>query len=596
MWNFPRAIIKLDNRSVEPTPEFLHEVDRILSLPIENQYEQFEELFSNYGHVIAIELTIGGQLYHTDMREKEGAIDETQHVEERKQEFKAAVKQVPVAAGVVMEVEVGAAAGTNNEVRSRHEDDRQTMSTNFQTTGGNTTLCQDPGKWVSTIENFLNWRVINIEKAVPVYKILDKERQNQIESVLTRQQSKPIPLTETNIYRYPQVLADETQLDNPSIPLPITGHVIIITIGYLLFATTGITVAQFDSDGQQKQGKCPDDLKWNSNGITVVGSDTAGTSSNQLNGPRGLFFDQKTQILYIADRDNHRIQQLLPNGQIKTIAGDPNGTPGNSSDRLNQPSAIYVDENQNLFIADTNNHRVLKWEKNSSSGITMAGETGNPGSGLDQLNSPQAIWVDSKNNLYIADLRNHRVMERSPQSEGIVAGGNGQGDLPNQLNDPVGLYFDESNNDLYISNYLGHSITKWKIGEKQGTFIAGTPGKNGTSSTQFFSPSTVALDTNGNMYIADTYNHRVQLFCHGLSKEGKTIAGITGQSGNNPNQLNFPHDLALDTQTLDLYIADSDNNRIQKFSFISSSSKSIKTMIERQLILVLIIISFVLFY
>ncbi|CAF1101837.1 unnamed protein product [Rotaria sordida] len=227
MWNFPRAIIKLDNRSVEPTSEFLHEVDRILSLPIENQYEQFEELFSNYGHVIAIELTIGGQLYHTDMREKEGAIDETQHVEERKQEFKAAVKQVPVAAGVVMEVEVGAAAGTNNEVRSRHEDDRQTMSTTFQTTGGNTTLCQDPGKWVSTIENFLNWRVINIEKAVPVYKILDKERQNQIESVLSRQQSKPIPLTETNIYRYPQVLADETQLDNPSIPLPITGIAIV---------------------------------------------------------------------------------------------------------------------------------------------------------------------------------------------------------------------------------------------------------------------------------------------------------------------------------------------------------------------------------
>ncbi|CAF3702625.1 unnamed protein product [Rotaria sp. Silwood1] len=370
----------------------------------------------------------------------------------------------------------------------------------------------------------------------------------------------------------------------------------MITIGYLLlfFSNTVVSLSLAAVNFCSSLG--PGDLQWNSNGITVVGSDTAGTSLNQLNGPRGLFFDQKTQILYIADRDNHRIQQLLPNGQIKTIAGDPNGTPGTSNDRLNQPSAIYIDENQNLFIADYNNHRVQKWENGAASGITVAGEAGIPGSGLNQLNGPQAIWVDSKNNLYIADLRNHRVVKRLSQTSVVVAGGNGQGNLPNQLNDPVGLYFDELNNDLYISNYLGHSITKWKIGETQGTFIAGTPGQSGTSSTQFSSPSTVALDKNGNMYIADTSNHRIQLFCHGSSKEGKTIAGITGQNGNKPNQLNSPHDLALDTQKLDLYVADSDNNRVQKFSFISPSSKGIKTMMERHLILVLIIISFVLFY
>ncbi|CAF4458275.1 unnamed protein product, partial [Rotaria sp. Silwood2] len=169
------------------------------------------------------------------------------------------------------------------------------------------------------------------------------------------------------------------------------------------------------------------------------------------------------------------------------------------------------------------------WEKGSSNGTTVAGQTGIPGSALNQLHTPEAIWVDSKKNLYIADLRNHRIVRWLSQSSTVVAGGNEQGDLPNQLNDPVGLYFDEPNNDLYISNYLGHSITKWKIGETAGTFIAGTPGKNGTSSTQFYSPSTVALDKNGNMYIADTSNHRIQLFCYGSLKEGKTIAGITGQ-------------------------------------------------------------------
>ena len=289
------------------------------------------------------------------------------------------------------------------------------------------------------------------------------------------------------------------------------------------------------------------------------------------------------------------IQQLLSNGEIKTIAGDPNGSSGTDNDRLNAPSAIYVDDNQNLFIADTNNHRVQKWEKDSSSGTTVAGQTGNAGSALNQLHSPQALWIDSKNNLYIADLSNHRIVKWTSQSSVLMAGGNGQGNLPNQLNDPVGLYFDEPNNNLFISNYLGHSIIKWKIGETQGLFIAGTVGNIGNSSAQFAHPSTVALDKNGNIYIADTYNHRIQLFCDGSSEGGKTIAGITDQSGNNNNQLNFPHDLALDTGNFDLYVADSENDRIQKFSFISPSSKGIKAMIDRQWVLMLITISYILF-
>jgi sugar lactone lactonase YvrE len=333
----------------------------------------------------------------------------------------------------------------------------------------------------------------------------------------------------------------------------------------------------------------PDDFNWNSRGITV-----AGTSSNQLNGPRGLFFDQKTQISYISDRDNNRILEVLPNGHIRTIAGDPNGNSGTGNDRLDGPSAIYVDENRNLFISDTNNHRVQMWKIGSSSGTTVAGQTANPGSALDQLHSPQAIWVDSKNNLYIADLLNHRIVKWQSQSSVVVAGGNGAGNSPNQLNDPVGLYFDEPNNDLYISNYLGHSIMKWKIGETQGTFIAGIVGQNGPSSTQLNHPSTVELDKNGNIYIADTYNHRIQLFCNDSSKEGKTIAGITGQSGNDSNQFNFPHDLALDTENLHLYVADSDNNRVQKFSFISPpSSMGIRTTMGQKLIFMLITISII---
>jgi hypothetical protein len=208
----------------------LHEVDAILNLSIQDQYGRFKELFEKYGHVIATVLTIGGQLYHTDMRERKGSVDEIQHKEERKQEFRAAVNQVAVPAKVLMEAGVGTGTGTKNEAKSRDDDNRQTMNTTFQATGGETVLCQDPSKWVLTVENFLNWRVINIEKTIPLYKIVDKERQCKIESVLYQHERKTI-VSDNKLMR------NDTRLSTHKIPprivltpLPITGIEIVSKI------------------------------------------------------------------------------------------------------------------------------------------------------------------------------------------------------------------------------------------------------------------------------------------------------------------------------------------------------------------------------
>ena len=76
-------------------------------------------------------------------------------------------------------------------------------------------------------------------------------------------------------------------------------------------------------------------------------------------------------------------------------------------------------------------------------------------------------------------------------------------------------------------------------------------------------PLSVALDYMGNVYIADTANHRIQLFLAGQSN-GTTIAGVTGSAGNGPNQLNGPYWAILDDQ-LNLYVADNSNNRVQRF-------------------------------
>ena len=134
------------------------------------------------------------------------------------------------------------------------------------------------------------------------------------------------------------------------------------------------------------------------------------------------------------------------------------------------------------------------------------------------------------------------------------------------MNSPLGLYLDEPNQILYISNEESHSITQWFIGDYMDRNIyAGIPGRPGNSSAQLFFPQGVILDQYGNLYVADCSNHRIQMFCPN-SIFGITVAG-TGQSGNNSNELRFPQHVAFDAQ-MNLYISDTLNFRIQKFERI----------------------------
>ena len=103
------------------------------------------------------------------------------------------------------------------------------------------------------------------------------------------------------------------------------------------------------------------------------------------------------------------------------------------------------------------------------------------------------------------------------------------------------------------------------MGASHWTLVAGTPGVSGNSSILLNSPGSVTLDSMRNMYVADIFNHRIQLFEAGQSI-GRTIAGVSGVSGFTPIHLNLPYTVRLDSQ-LNLYVTDSGNHRIQKFLF-----------------------------
>jgi len=144
-----------------------------------------------------------------------------------------------------------------------------------------------------------------------------------------------------------------------------------------------------------------------------------------------------------------------------------------------------------------------------------------------------------------------------------VAGGNSGGDGYTQLNGVYGLYLDLSTNSMIIANSWGRNIVRWRFGASNWTQLAGTLGVQGNTSTMFSIPSDVELDPMGNIYVADYPNHRIQFFLTGESN-GITIAGVTGQLGTDATLLYRPTSLILDNQ-LNMYVADWYNHRIQKF-------------------------------
>ena len=319
-------------------------------------------------------------------------------------------------------------------------------------------------------------------------------------------------------------------------------------------------------------------------GMRGFGGDGAAATAAQLNFPRGVALDGAGN-LYIADRLNNRIRKVDSSGNISTVAG--NGTRSFGGDgaaateaQLNLPNGVALDGSGNLYIADTSNHRIRKVDSSGNistvAGSGTAGFGGDGGSATDtaaRLNNPNGVALDGAGNLYIADTWNRRI--RTVDSSGnisTVAGGgsslaNGIMATTARLNFPNRVAVDGSGN-LYIADTNNHRIRKADSSGNIST-VAG----NGTSSfggdggaataAQLKNPRGVALDGSGNLYIADTSNDRIRKV--DSSGNISTVAGGSIGDGGAAGgaQLNNPRGVALDGSG-NLYIADTDNDRIRK--------------------------------
>jgi sugar lactone lactonase YvrE len=152
-------------------------------------------------------------------------------------------------------------------------------------------------------------------------------------------------------------------------------------------------------------------------GVKVAGSHKCLSSSGMncaglemLDDPEGLYVDASSSIVYVVDSGNHRVVSWSPGASRgELIAGT--GVRGQGGDQLDTPTGIAVDWTGAFYIADTNNHRVVRWELGESTGRVVAGLTGIPGSGLEHLYNPSDVELDMAGNLYVADTSNHRVVK-----------------------------------------------------------------------------------------------------------------------------------------------------------------------------------------
>ena len=301
---------------------------------------------------------------------------------------------------------------------------------------------------------------------------------------------------------------------------------------------------------------------------TNIAIDTA-----RFNTPRNGQFDASGN-LFVADQRLHIIRKIDTNGIVTTVAGTA-GDAGYSGDggpatsaKINSPRAVTVDSKGNLYISDTGNSWIRKVDTNGNISTLVA------------ANFPYQLAVDASDNLYIAEYGNNLVkkVDVSTGNASTYAGtgqyaysGDGGQAVNAELSGPLGVAFDNSGN-LYIAQSDNHVIRKVDANGIISTFAgSGEAGylEGERNSAKFDYPSTLAVDSKGNVYVTDTSNNRIRK----ITKDGivTTIAGngIRSYSDGNTTALNAiigsSYGIYVDKND-NIYFSDTGNRVIRKIT------------------------------
>ena len=292
--------------------------------------------------------------------------------------------------------------------------------------------------------------------------------------------------------------------------------------------------------------------------------------------PHGMIYDNESN-LYVADRANHRIRKISPDGLVTTFAGSTAGLLDGKriASLFRNPTDMVFDSQGNMFVTDYSNHVIRKITPGGDASIfagnTVAGFNDGPGLSA-QFNGPFGITVDSSDNLYVTDYNNSRIRKITPSAEVTTLTGSAHGFRDGDIgvarfNRPQGITIN-SNNEIFVADYNNHRIRK--ISGSIVTTVAGI-GNAGFSDgpgnqALFYNPSFIVIDNEGNLLVSDLTNNRIRKINTNL--EVSTIAGIgiQGFKDGDANKALFhgPRGIAINSNG-DILVAE-DSHRIRLIS------------------------------
>jgi len=271
---------------------------------------------------------------------------------------------------------------------------------------------------------------------------------------------------------------------------------------------------------------------------------TQGVAAGQFDRPYAVAVAANGDV-YVADKNNHRIQYFSSAGSYKGEWGSL----GNGDGEFSEPHGIGVAPNGDVYVADTFNNRIQFF----SAAGDFKGKWGATGVEDGKFSWPTAVAIAPGGTVYVADSHNHRVQYFGPT--GIFKGkwgSSGSADGEFRYAWTVAL---APNGDVYVGELENKRIQYFS---PTGAF-KGKWGKPGSGEGEFDYPASLAISPDGDIYVADYLNSRVQRF--GLTG---TFRGAWGSGGSGESQFDYPAGIALGPDG-SVYVADAGNHRIQRF-------------------------------
>ena len=359
--------------------------------------------------------------------------------------------------------------------------------------------------------------------------------------------------------------------------------------------------------------------KFSSAGVFSVAYGKEGAGNLQFKEPRGISINQTAGNIYIADTQNNRIEELNSSGAfIETIGWGVSdgktelevckssckaGIAGSGNGQFSSPGGITIDAHGDIWVVDTGNDRV---QELSEAGAYLS-QFGSKGSGSGQFIEPATIAI-SEGSLYIVDHGNNRVEQFSMSGTyvsqfGSKGTGAGQFEEPNGIASnqstgvlyvcdtengrmeefsPAGKFLTEwgtwgpaheqswprdvavgSSGDMYIIDHGVDEVGEWIPPEAGGAHLNYSTqfGSKGSGSDQFDEPEGAAIDGQGNLWVVDNLNNRIEK----LSAQGGFLAAY-GKLGSGEVQFHGPTRIAINKSTGNLYVTDMWNNRVEELS------------------------------